>query len=87
MNEGELVLDVKSIRKKNLMLCLECTRLLGYGLTMRLRCPYNPKLMCKKCTTQCYKSEYKLKIREIMKFSGIYLVKHGRLNMLYHYFR
>lgn len=80
-------LNIKSIREKNLMLCPECTKLLKYGLTMRLRCPYDPKPMCKKCTTQCYKGEYKSKIREIMKFSGIYLVKHGRLDMLYHYFR
>lgn len=80
-------LDITSIRKKNLMLCPVCSKLLRYGLTMRLRCPYDPKPMCKKCTTQCYKGEYKLKIREIMKFSGIYLVKHGRLDMLYHYFR
>jgi hypothetical protein len=87
MNEGELVLDVKSIRKKNLMLCPECSKFLRYGLTLRLRCPYDPKPMCKKCTTHCYKGEYKLKIREIMKFSGIYLVKHGRLDMLYYYFR
>jgi superfamily II helicase len=79
--------DIKSIRKKNILLCPECSKFLRYGLTMRLRCPYDPKPMCKKCTTQCYKGEYKLKIREIMKFSGIYLVKHGRLDMLYHYFR
>lgn len=79
--------DVKSIRKKDLRLCPECTKLLRYGLTMRLKCPHNPKPMCKKCTTQCYKGEYRSKIREIMKFSGIYLVKHGRLDMLYHYLK
>ena len=33
----------------------------------------------------CYKGEYKEKIREIMKFSGIYMIKHGRVDMLYHY--
>ncbi len=80
-------IDVKSIRKKDLMLCPECTKLLRYGLTMRLKCPHDPKPMCKKCKTQCYKGEYRSKIREIMKFSGIYLVKHGRLDMLYHYLR
>lgn len=80
-------IDVKSIRKKDLMLCPECTKLLRYGLTMRLKCPHDPKPMCKKCTTQCYKGDYRSKIREIMKFSGIYLVKHGRLDMLYHYLR
>ena len=80
-------IDVKSIRKKDLLLCPECTKLLRYGLTMRLKCPHDPKPMCKKCMTQCYKGEYRSKIREIMKFSGIYLVKHGRLDMLYHYLK
>jgi hypothetical protein len=80
-------LDLKSIRNKNLLLCMDCTKLLKYGLTMRLRCPHNPKPMCKKCETQCYKGDYRSKIREIMKFSGIYLVKHGRLDMLYHYLK
>ena len=80
-------LDVKTIEKKDVCVCDECRRLLGYGLGMRLRCPHNPKPMCKKCETQCYQGDYKAKIREIMKFSGMYLVKHGRIDLLYHYFR
>jgi len=79
--------DVKLIRRKDLVLCRECTKLLRYGLTMRLKCPHDPKPMCKKCATQCYKGQYRSKIREIMKFSGIYLVKRGRLDMLYHYLK
>ncbi len=81
------LLNVKEIERKEIPLCQECARLLTYGLTMRLKCPHDPKPMCKKCETQCYHSEYKSKIREVMKFSGIYMVKHGRLDMLYHYFR
>ena len=79
--------DIKEIDKKEIALCPECSRLLTYGLTMRVKCPHDPKPMCKKCETQCYKGDYKEKIREVMKFSGIYLVKHGRLDMLYHYLR
>jgi hypothetical protein len=80
-------IDLKKIEKKELSLCKDCGRLLAYGLTMRLKCPHDPKPMCKKCETQCYHDEYKVKIRDVMKFSGMYLVKHGRLDMLYHYFR
>ncbi len=80
------LLDIKEIEKKEVSLCQECGRLLTYGLTMRMKCPHDPKPMCKKCETQCYKGEYKQKIREIMKFSGIYMIKHGRVDMLYHYF-
>ena len=80
-------LDVKQIEKKEILVCAECKRLLAYGIGMRLACPHDPKPMCKKCENQCYKGEYKTKIREIMKFSGMYLVKHGRVDLLYHYLR
>jgi len=78
--------DIKEIEKEDILVCPECTRLLTYGLTMRLKCPHDPKPMCKKCETQCYHGVYKSKIREVMKFSGMHMVKHGRLDMLYHYF-
>src|SRR4030042_4766064 len=71
--------DIKEIDEKEVSLCPECSRLLTYGLTMRVKCPHDPKPMCKKCDTQCYRGDYKDKIREVMKFSGMYLVKRGRL--------
>ena len=61
--------------------------LLKYGLTMRLRCPHEPKPLCKKCSGPCYKPEYREKIREVMRFSGMYLVKRGRIDLIFHYFR
>jgi hypothetical protein len=79
--------EVKEIERKEISLCPECSRLLTYGLTMRVKCPHDPKPMCKKCESPCYKGDNKEKIREVMKFSGIYLVKRGRLDMLYHYLR
>ena len=79
--------DIREIEKKEMPLCQDCTRLLTYGLTMRLKCPHDPKPMCKKCETQCYHGDYKSKIREVMKFSGMYMVKHGRVDLLYHYLR
>jgi len=77
----------EEIEKNQTLLCQDCTRLLTYGLTMRLKCPHDPKPMCKKCETPCYHGEYKSKIREVMRFSGLYLVRHGRLDMLYYYLR
>ncbi len=79
--------DIQEIEKNEIALCPDCTRLLTYGLTMRLKCPHDPKPMCKKCEAQCYHGEYKVKIRGVMKFSGMYLVKHGRVDMLYHYLK
>jgi hypothetical protein len=77
--------DIKEIEKREISLCSNCIRLLTYGLTMRLKCPHDPKPMCKKCETQCYHGDYKAKIREVMKFSGMYVIKHGRVDLLYHY--
>jgi hypothetical protein len=79
--------DIKEIEKKEICLCPNCTRLLTYGLTMRLTCPHDPKPMCKKCGTQCYHGEYQSKIREVMKFSGMYMIKHGRVDLIYHYLK
>jgi hypothetical protein len=80
------LLDLKEIMKDEFSLCPACTKLLTYGLTMRIRCPHDPKPMCKKCEAQCYHGDYRAKIREVMKFSGMYLIKHGRVDLLYHYF-
>jgi hypothetical protein len=41
--------------------------------------------MCKKCHTQCYNRNYREKVREVMRFSGPYLIKRGRLDLIYHY--
>jgi len=65
---SQRLFDVKEIEKQEISLCPDCTRLLNYGLTMRLKCPHDPKPMCKKCETQCYHGDYKVKIREVMKF-------------------
>ncbi len=79
--------DIGEIDKKEVSLCSDCSRLLTYGLTMRLKCPHDPKPMCKKCDRQCYHGEYQSKMREVMKFSGMYMIKRGRVDMLYHYLR
>ncbi|MDP6633218.1 MAG: nitrous oxide-stimulated promoter family protein, partial [Dehalococcoidales bacterium] len=71
---------------EDLVLCSDCQKLLTHGIAKLLQCPYNPKPMCKKCTPHCYAPSYRKKIREVMKFSGLYLVKHGRVDLMVHYF-
>lgn len=68
------------------VLCPDCTKLLSHGIAKLLLCPHNPKPMCKKCETHCYAPGYRERIKEVMKFSGLYLVKHGRLDLMAHYF-
>jgi hypothetical protein len=77
----EVILGSKDIR-----LCPDCRKLLSHGIAKLLQCTYDPKPMCKKCPTRCYAPGYRERIREVMRFSGLYLVKHGRLDLIWHYF-
>jgi hypothetical protein len=66
-------------------LCAECSELLAYATKKRDLCPYKPKPKCKHCQTHCYAPAYRAKIKEVMKFSGMYLVKRGRLDLVVGY--
>ncbi len=67
-------------------LCDGCRELLEYALSRLERCPYDPKPKCKNCPTHCYKPAMRTRIRTVMKFSGIYHVKRGRIDWLVRYF-
>ena len=75
-----------SLDGSDMILCQDCQKLLNHGIAKLLQCPYDPKPMCKKCQTHCYAPGYREKMREVMRFSGLYLVKHGRLDLIIHYF-
>lgn len=66
--------------------CDECRDFLLYAFERRLRCPLEDRPVCKHCHVHCYAPEYREKVREIMRFSGQYLIKRGRLDLLWHYF-
>ncbi|MCU0821366.1 MAG: nitrous oxide-stimulated promoter family protein [Spirochaetes bacterium] len=67
------------------IICDECRRLLLHSASKRLSCPYDPKPRCKKCETHCYGTGYREKIREVMRFSGKYLIKHGKIGLILKY--
>jgi len=67
-------------------LCPECNKLLLHAVGKRIMCPYDPKPRCKKCPTHCYGRGYRERIREVMQFSGAYLLKRGRLDLAAKYF-
>lgn len=67
-------------------LCDDCRDLLEYALKRDEKCPLNPKPKCKDCKIHCYKPEMRNKIKDVMRFSGIYYIKRGRLDYLFHYF-
>jgi len=78
---------VAEVLEEEIRLCADCRKLLSHAVAKSLQCPYDPKPMCKKCETHCYAPGYREKIRQVMKFSGLYLVKHGRVDLMYHYLR
>ncbi len=74
-----------ALESRDPALCAECRKLLRHAIAKRIQCPYDPKPMCKKCPTHCYAPGYREQMRQVMRFSGLYLVKHGRLDMVFHY--
>ncbi|PLX83340.1 MAG: nitrous oxide-stimulated promoter family protein [Desulfuromonas sp.] len=66
--------------------CGECRDILAYAFEKRLRCPLEPKPVCKHCHIHCYRAGHREKVREIMRFSGRHLILRGRLDLLWHYF-
>ena len=89
--EDKDIFPIKDVRlsqglgDKKLVLCQDCRKLLNHGTAKLLLCPYDPKPMCKKCKTHCYAPGYREKMRKVMRFSGSYLIRHGRLDLLIHY--
>lgn len=65
--------------------CVSCRQFLVYAFERRLRCPLEEKPACKHCQVHCFKPGHREKVREIMRFSGQYLIKRGRLDLLWHY--
>ncbi len=66
-------------------LCPECHETMNYSRIQRELCPLDPKPSCKNCDIHCYKPDQRQKIRDIMRHSGMYLIKRGRIDMLLHY--
>lgn len=72
-------------REFGFQICQECIELLDYAVVRRKLCPLDPKPSCRKCKIHCYSRDYRAKIREVMRFSGTHLVKHGRIDLILHY--
>jgi hypothetical protein len=77
-------LNLQEITGKPVDLCPDCAMLLHHALIKRMHCPRDPKPSCKNCPSHCYASEYRMKIREVMRFSGKRLILSGRLDYIIH---
>ena len=66
--------------------CAGCREFLAYAIARRIDCPLEPKPVCKHCPVHCYKPDYRQQVKDVMRFSGRYLLLRGRLDLLWHYF-
>lgn len=67
------------------LLCEDCSNLLSYSVARRIHCPQDPKPSCKNCEIHCYTPECRSRIKEVMRFSGKYLILQGRFDLILHY--
>lgn len=58
-------------------LCPECAALDEYAQSRSDRCPFMAtKTFCANCRVHCYKPEMRVKIREVMRYSGPRMMLH-----------
>ncbi|MCX7958900.1 MAG: nitrous oxide-stimulated promoter family protein, partial [Deltaproteobacteria bacterium] len=85
--KGKSVIKGKGLLEKfsfdGLILCTECEKQFIYSVTKRIMCPYDPKPECKKCPSMCYSSENRMFMRDVMRFSGKYLIFSGRFDLIF----
>lgn len=75
-------------KERNATLCDDCRRLTEYALARldACRCGEN-KPACKKCPHHCYSGHYRVKIREVMRFSGPRMMLYHPLAVLRHFLK
>jgi len=66
--------------------CEECSELVDYARKRLENCPYDPKPKCKDCPTHCYKPSMREKVKAVMRYSGMYFIKRGRVDWAIKYF-
>lgn len=68
-------------------LCDECKELLDYAHFRLSHCKFgDEKTTCGKCPIHCYKKDMKIKVKEVMKFSGPRLIIYKPLELIRHAF-
>ncbi|AOT69149.1 nitrous oxide-stimulated promoter family protein [Geosporobacter ferrireducens] len=72
--------------EKTVCLCKECSDLAIYAIDRRMDCPFIHKPPCKKCEIRCYSEDYREEIRKVMRYSGTYFIRRGRIDYLIKYF-
>lgn len=85
----ELMINIYCRKKHNLKdgLCVECEELLEYAHKRLTLCKFgDEKTTCSKCPIHCYKKDMKLKVKEVMRFSGPRLIIYNPIELIRHMF-
>ncbi len=69
----------------SMRLCDICRRQFLYAGVKRIMCPFEKKPACKRCPSVCYSQGHREFMREMMRYSGRYLITHGRLDLIFKY--
>jgi len=69
-------------------LCEDCMKLEEYSYERLDCCPFGEnKPACEKCKVHCYKTKYREKIREVMRFSGPRMIFFHQVEAVRHFMR
>jgi hypothetical protein len=75
----EVMVQIYCRKKHNITSgqCSDCRELTDYALTRLEKCPFQEsKPTCSKCTVHCFRPEMRVKIREVMRYSGPRMLVH-----------
>lgn len=85
----ELMIKIycKKKHKNKEGLCDECQELFEYAHKRLTYCKFgDKKSTCAKCPIHCYKPDMKLKVKEVMRFSGPRLIIYNPIELIRHMF-
>lgn len=82
---AKMILIYCKKKHRNKELCEECSHVQEYALNRLSACRFGEdKKACAKCPIHCYKPDYRQKIRQIMRFSGPWMLLYHPIESIRH---
>lgn len=86
----ELMINIycrKKHKREKGELCEQCKELLEYANKRLTYCKFGDnKSTCSRCPIHCYKKDMKIKVKEVMRFSGPRLIIYSPIEFIKHLF-
>lgn len=75
----------KKKHKTRTGLCLMCQELSDYAQLRTQRCPFmESKSFCSNCKVHCYQADMRIRIKEVMRFSGPWMLLYDPIKAVNH---